>query len=484
MAPVRDHFQYLVIGGGSGGVASARRAAKYGAKTLLIESKDMGGTCVNVGCVPKKIMWMASDIAAKLRQARDYGFEDVDPSLANSFDWTGFKTKRDAYIKRLNGIYERNLTKEGVQYVYGLARFKDAHTVEVTMNGNGEGESRGEPGETRIYTADHILIATGGHPKIPSTVEGADLGITSDGFFDLETQPKTVGIVGAGYIGIEFAGMFNGLGTDTHLFIRGDTVLRKFDPIIQNTVTDNYVKHGIHVHKEYKHAGAITKLENGKIRVPYTDLDNPSTTHVDVDTLIWTVGRGPLVYNLNLDTVGIKTDDRGKIDVDEYQNTNIPNIYCLGDVADNDVELTPVAIAAGRRLSNRLFGGKSFENDKLDYNNVPSVVFSHPEAGTIGLTEPEARKKYGDENIKIYQSKFTAMYYFCMHDDSLKEPTVYKIICAGPEEKVVGLHLVGDDSAEILQGFGAAVKMGATKKDFDNVVAIHPTSAEEIVTMV
>lgn len=465
-------------------MASARRAAKHGAKTLLIESKQMGGTCVNVGCVPKKIMWMASNMASHIREARDYGFTNVDPELADSFDWTSFKHKRDAYIKRLNGIYERNLTKEGVQYVYGTASFKDAHTVEVTMTGVGEGESSGPVGEKRLYTADHILIATGGHPNIPKDVEGADLGITSDGFFELEKQPKTVGIVGAGYIGIEFAGMFNGLGSETHLFIRGDTVLRKFDPIIQNTVTDTYVKHGIHVHKEYKHAGAITKLENGKIRMPFTDLEHPNEIqYAEVDELIWTVGRGPLVYHINLDTAGIKTDKKGEINVDEFQNTNVPNIYSLGDVADNGAELTPVAIAAGRKLSNRLFGGPQFKEDKLDYTNVPSVVFSHPEAGTIGLTEPEARKKYGDDNIKIYQSKFTSMYYFCMHDESLKEPTVYKIICAGPEEKVVGLHLVGDDSAEILQGFGAAVKMGATKKDFDNVVAIHPTSAEEIVTM-
>lgn len=475
MAPTSSeetHYDYLVIGGGSGGVASARRAAKYGAKVLLIEGKALGGTCVNVGCVPKKVMWAASEAAKHIREAKSYGF-DVDASLANTFDWAGFKVKRDAYIKRLNGIYERNLEKEGVVYVAGWGSFVDANTVEVALNEPIDGA------KTKRYTADKILIATGGAPKIPSHIPGAEYGITSDGFFELETQPKKVAVVGAGYIGVELSGVFNGLGSESHLFIRGETVLRSFDEVIQHTITDTYVKHGVHVHKKSKPFEKIEKLENGQLKIAYEDESGSGS--VVVDTLIWTIGRRPLGDLLNIDKVGVKTDEKGQIIVDEYQNTSVPNIFSVGDIIGN-VELTPVAIAAGRKLSNRLFGPEKFKSDKLDYTNVPSVIFSHPEAGSIGLSETDAKEKFGADNIKVYQSKFTSMYYALMEPEE-KEPTVYKIIVTGPEEKVVGLHLVGDDSAEILQGFGAAIKMGATKADFDNVVAIHPTSAEEIVTM-
>lgn len=476
MAPTSSedtHYQYLVIGGGSGGVASARRASKYGAKTLLIEGKALGGTCVNVGCVPKKVMWSASDTAKRIREARAYGF-DVDRELANTFDWVGFKAKRDAYILRLNGIYERNLAKEGVTYVAGWAKFVDKKTVEVALNNPVDGQ------KTKRFTADHILVATGGAPKIPDGIPGAEHGITSDGFFSLETQPKKVAIVGAGYIGVELAGVFHGLGTETHLFIRGETVLRSFDEVIQNTITDTYIKHGVNIHKLSKTLANVEKLENGQLKISYEDISGPNQTIV-VDTLIWTIGRKPLGEFLNLEVPGIKTDEKGQVIVDEYQNTSVPNIYSVGDIIGS-VELTPVAIAAGRKLSNRLFGPEQFKNDKLDYTNVPSVIFSHPEAGSIGLSEAAAKKQFGEENVKVYQSKFISMYYAPL-DPEDKDPTVYKIVVTGPEEKVVGLHLVGDASAEILQGFGAAIKMGATKADFDNVVAIHPTSAEEIVTM-
>jgi glutathione reductase (NADPH) len=472
MAPTTEHFNYLVIGGGSGGVATARRAAKYGAKALVIEGNRLGGTCVNVGCVPKKVMWSASDMASKIRQAKSYGFVGVDEQLSTTFDWPSFKAKRDAYVHRLNGIYASNLEKEGVQYVFGWAKFKDAKTVEVALREGG----------TKYYTADHIVIAAGGHPKIPDNIPGAEHGITSDGFFELPTQPKDVAVVGAGYIGVELSGMFHGLGSNTHLFIRGETVLRAFDPIIQHTVTDTYVRHGIHVHKLFKFPSGIEKLDNGRIKITFTDADHPTPTSVEVDTLVWTIGRAPLSSSLNVEVPGVKLDDKGKVVVDEYQNSSVANIYSLGDLASH-VELTPAAIAAGRRLANRLFGPEKFKNDKLDYTNIPSVVFAHPEVGTVGLTEGLARKKYGDQNIKVYQSKFVSMYYAPMSPEE-KYPTVYKLIVAGEDEKVVGLHMVGDASSEILQGFGVAVKMGATKADFDSCVAIHPTAAEELVTLV
>ncbi|ANB12504.1 glutathione-disulfide reductase GLR1 [Sugiyamaella lignohabitans] len=469
-----EHFNYLVIGGGSGGVASARRAAKYGAKVMLIEGNRLGGTCVNVGCVPKKVMWAASDLANKITHAKGYGFTAVDKEFSKQFDWHGFKAKRDAYVARLNDIYANNLTKEGVKYVFGWAKFADAKTVEVSLREGG----------TAYYTADHILVAAGGHPKVPDGIKNADLGITSDGFFELEQQPKDVAIVGAGYIGVELAGVFNGLGTNTHLLIRGETVLRAFDPMIQNAVTDNYVKHGVHVHKLFKFDPdtAIEKTANGRIKFTFTDKDSPNGQTIEVDQIIWTIGRAPLSDTLNVEVPGLKLDNKGKLECDEYQNTNVPNIYSLGDIASHAVELTPVAIAAGRRLSNRLFGPEKFAKDKLDYTNIPSVVFAHPEAGAIGLTEPQARETYGDENVKVYQSKFVSMYYAPLEAEQ-KDSTIYKIVVAGPEEKVVGLHIIGDSSAEVLQGFGVAVKMGATKADFDNCVAIHPTSAEELVTM-
>lgn len=461
MAPITPkHYDYLVIGGGSGGVASSRRAASYGAKTLLIEGGHIGGTCVNVGCVPKKVMWYASEVAKTITEAREYGF-DVDPKLAKTFNWEYFKPKRDAYVERLNGIYERNLEKEGVELLYGWAKFNEDGLVEVAKR----------DGTSETFTADNILIATGGKP-IPPNIPGAEHIIDSNGFFKLEKQPKRVAVVGAGYIGVEFSGFFHGLGSETHLIIRGDTFLRKFDESIQTTLTDYYTKIGVNVHKKTQ-VKSVEKLADGALKLTF---DTGST--LEVDSVIWTVGRHSYL-GLGLEHVGVKVTDRGLIVVDEYQETTAKNIFSLGDVT-GEVELTPVAIAAGRKLSNRLFGPEQFKDQKQDYANVPSAVFSHPEAGSIGLSEADAVEKYGKDNLKIYKSKFTPMYYAMLEH---KSPVSYKLICAGPEEKVVGLHLVGDASSEILQGFGVAIKMGATKADFDSVVAIHPTSAEELVTL-
>lgn len=302
------------------------------------------------------------------------------------------------------------------------------------------------------------MECSGGRPKIPKNVPGAEYGIDSDGFFEIREQPKKVVLVGAGYISVEFAGMFKALGVETHLMIRYDTFLRSFDPMIQDVLTKHYEDNlGVKLHRRSKQTLIEKDPATGKLRVHYED-SNGAGVLEDVDVLLWAIGREPLVKDLELATVGVTQDSRGHVAADEYQNTNVPNIYSLGDVSGK-LELTPVAIAAGRRLSDRLFGGE--KDAKLDYTNVPSVVFAHPEAGTIGLTEPEARAKYGDENIKVYKTAFVAMYYSLLEK---KGPTSYKIVCAGPEEKVVGLHIVGLGSAEILQGFGVAIKMGATKK--------------------
>lgn len=465
MAPISKECDYLVIGGGSGGLASARRASgMYGAKAIAIEVDRLGGTCVNVGCVPKKITWNAAAIAETMRHdAKPYGFSVHETA---PFDWTTFKQKRDAYVRRLNGIYEKNLKNDKVEYLHGQASFTDPHTVKVVLDDKSEVDIK----------AKKILVAVGGHPNFPP-VEGAKLGITSDGFFDLDTQPKKVAVVGAGYIAVEMAGMFHALGTETHLFIRHNTFLRTFDPMIQEKVTAEYERQGIHLHKQSSQS-LVEDIGNGQKRLHYKDSNGEGT--MDVDTVLWAIGRSPEVEKLNLDITKVATNDKGHIKTDDYQNTNIDHIYALGDVCDRGFELTPVAIAAGRRLADRLFGGQP--DAHLDYSNIPSVVFAHPEVGSIGMTEPEARKGFGDESIKIYNSSFTDMYYAMMEPED-KPPTSYKVICTGKEEKVVGLHIMGKGSSEVLQGFGVAIKMGATKADFDRCVAIHPTASEELVTM-
>ena len=419
--------------------------------------------------MPKKITWNAASIAETIHEAAAYGFS-VETTAP--FDWKTFKHKRDAYVKRLNGIYEKNLHNDKVEYIHGRAHLLGKHSVEVVL----------DDGSKTTINAKKILLATGGHPSIPP-IEGAELGITSDGFFDLDTQPKKVALVGAGYIAVEMAGMFNALGSETHLFIRHDTFLRNFDPMIQETIVKEYERQGMHIHRNSSQTKIEKDTEKGgewKI-MHYKDAENPDGASMDIDCLLWAIGRKPEVEDLGLEKAGVKQAESGHIIADDYQNTNVEHIYSLGDVSGK-VELTPVAIAAGRKLADRLFGGPKFADSKLDYTNIPSVVFAHPEVGSIGLSEPEAREKYGNKDIKIYKTDFTAMYYAMMGPDE-KGPTNYKLVCQGPEEKVVGMHILGLGSSEMLQGFGVAIKMGATKKDFDSCVAIHPTSAEELVTL-
>lgn len=373
-------------------------------------------------------------------------------------------------MARLNGIYDKNLKNDRVELIRGRASFVSKNEVEVALTDGGKDTIR----------AKKILIAVGGHPSMPPNMPGSEMGISSDGFFELEKQPKKVALVGAGYIAVEMAGMFHHLGSETHLFIRQDKFLRAFDPMISEKITAEYERQGIHIHKHSKQTKVEKGDKEGWLKLHYSDSETDSGIF-DIDCLLWGLGRAPEVEDLNLAATGVKQSEKGHIIVDDYQNTSVDNIYALGDVCGK-AELTPVAIAAGRRLGDRLFGGPQHANAKLDYSNIPSVVFAHPEAGSIGLTEPEAREKYGDENIKVYKTEFTAMYFAMMEADQ-KGPTAYKLIVTGTEEKVVGLHILGLGSSEILQGFGVAIKMGATKKDFDSCVAIHPTSAEELVTL-
>ncbi|MGR5309567.1 glutathione-disulfide reductase [Photobacterium damselae] len=447
------HFDYICIGGGSGGIASANRAAMYGAKVALIEAKALGGTCVNVGCVPKKVMWHGAQIAEAMHlYAKDYGF-DVDMKGLN---WGKLVESREAYISRIHTSYETVLGNNKIEVINGFAQFVDAKTVEV------DGEH---------YTADHILIAVGGRPSIPA-IPGAVHGIDSNGFFELKEQPKRAAVVGAGYIAVEIAGVLNGLGTDTHLFVRKESPLRSFDPMIIETLTEVMAAEGptLHTHSVPKE---VVKEEDGTVTLYFENGESHNT-----DILIWAIGREPTTDAINLAAAGVETNNRGFIKVDEFQQTNVEGIYCVGDIMEGGIELTPVAVKAGRQLSERLFNNKP--NAKMDYALVPTVVFSHPPIGTIGLTEPEAIAQYGAENVKVYKSGFTAMYTAVTQH---RQPCRMKLVCAGKDEKVVGLHGIGFGVDEMIQGFGVAMKMGATKADFDSVVAIHPTGSEEFVTM-
>lgn len=446
------HYDYLAIGGGSGGIASINRAAMYGQKCALVEAKYLGGTCVNVGCVPKKVMWHAAQIAEAIHlYGPDYGFD----TTVNKFDWGKLIESRTAYIDRIHQSYERGLGNNKVDVIHGFAKFIDAHTVEV----NGE-----------TITADHILIATGGRPSRPN-IPGAEYGINSDGFFELDALPKRVAVVGAGYIAVEIAGVLNGLGAETHLFVRKHAPLRTFDPMIVETLVEVMNAEGPQLHTQSV-PKSVTKNSDGSLTLA---LENGK--EFEVDCLIWAIGREPANDNINLAAAGVKTNEKGYITVDKYQNTNVKGIYAVGDNT-GAVELTPVAVAAGRRLSERLFNNKPDEH--LDYSNIPTVVFSHPPIGTVGLTEEQAKAQHSEENVKVYKSAFTAMYTAVTQH---RQPCRMKLVCVGKDEKIVGIHGIGYGMDEMLQGFAVALKMGATKKDFDNTVAIHPTGSEEFVTM-
>uniref|UniRef100_A0A915EJP0 Glutathione reductase n=1 Tax=Ditylenchus dipsaci TaxID=166011 RepID=A0A915EJP0_9BILA len=445
------HFDYLVIGGAAEAcIASARRAREFNVSVALIESSRLGGTCVNLGCIPKKVMVNCAQHANTFKTFADYGFNVT----CNGFDWSVMRKNRDDYIKRLNVIYEQNLKTSGVQLIQGTASFDEDGSVLVAG---------------RKYYGKHTLIAVGGLPSFPTDVPGAELGISSDGFFELTELPKKSVVVGAGYIAIELASVLAALGSETHMLIRHDTMLRS-DLSLRNL--DGFVEKGpikLHANTTVK---SITKNTDGTLRV------ETSTEQINnVTALIWAIGRHPNTSTLNLAKAGVSTTPEGFIEVDSYQSTTKSGVYAVGDVCGKAL-LTPVAIAAGRRLSHRLFNNES--SNKLDYENVPTVVFSEPPIATVGLTQKEAEKKFGKENLTIYTSKFGGVYYAVT---SYKQQCTMKLICAGVDEKVVGIHMIGKGVDEMLQGFAVALKMGATKKQFDECIAIHPTSSEELVTM-
>lgn len=445
-------FDIIAIGGGSGGIATMNRAGEHGAKAAVIEEKKLGGTCVNVGCVPKKIMWYGAQIAEAIQDyGPDYGFTSDN----QQFDFRTLRKNREAYIDRARHSYHNSFTRNGVEVIEGRAKFIDRHTVEV----NGE-----------IIQAKHIVIATGAHPHIPA-IPGAELGETSDDVFAWEELPQSVAILGAGYIAVELAGLLHALGVKTDLFVRRERPLRNFDAYIIEGLVEEMKKSGptLHTHKIPK---KLEKVENDLLRITFEDGTSHFAQHV-----IWATGRTANTKGVNLEAAGVTLDTRGFITVDKFQNTATSGIYALGDVT-GEKELTPVAIKAGRTLAERLFNGKS--EAKMDYSNIPTVVFSHPAIGTVGLTEEQAIQQYGAENLHIYTSGFTSMYSAVTQH---RQQAKFKLITIGTDEKIIGLHGIGYGVDEMIQGFAVAIKMGATKADFDATVAIHPTGSEEFVTM-
>jgi len=446
-----QHYDLIAIGGGSGGLSVAERAARYGARCAVVEKGSLGGTCVNAGCVPKKVMWFGASIAHTLRDAASYGFR----IKLEAFDWTALKAARENYVHGINDWYHTYLADSNIDEIAGTARFVDSRTIEV---------------EGSAYSAAHIVIAPGGAPMVPDTA-GAELGITSDGFFALEQLPRRVAVVGSGYIAVELAGMLNALGSDVTMLLRREHLLRTFDATLRENLMEEMLGDGIDILARTQ-VKQLVRESDGSLCIV---CENGQRLE-GFDELIWAIGRYPLTQDLNLDAAGVSVDDKGYIATDRFQQTGVAGVYAIGDVTGR-AQLTPVAIAAGRRLADRLFGGMLDRH--LPYENIPTVVFSHPPLGTVGLTESEARDIHG-EAVKVYQARFTAMYNALTER---KQKTAMKLVTVGAQERVVGCHVIGPGADEMLQGFAVAIRMGATKRDLDDTVAIHPTSAEELVTM-
>ncbi len=444
-------YDLIALGAGSGGLSVIERAASYGKRCAVVERGLIGGTCVNVGCVPKKIMWFGANIAHLLDDAESYGFDIKN----NGFDWSRLVQKRQAYIEGINKYYHGYMKELGIDELVGDGSFVDAHTIEVAG---------------KQYSARHIVIATGTRPSFPN-IPGAEFAITSDGFFELDHLPKRVAIAGSGYIAVELAGVLNALGSEVVLYLRKQHVLGDFDDLIKTTLFEQLQNSGIEMRTQSE-ITAINQQESGLLDIE----DNQDKGMTDVDQVLYAVGRRPDLESLNLDKAGVKLNKRGFIETDLYQYTNQPHIFALGDITGR-APLTPVAIAAGRRLADRIYDNQ--QDRHLDYEWIPTVVFSHPPIGTIGLTEAAATEEYGDR-IKVYQTQFTAMYNSISGHEV---PTAMKLVCLDDEEKVIGCHMIGPAVDEMLQGFAVAIRMGACKRDFDDTVAIHPTSSEELVTM-
>lgn len=440
-------YDLFVIGGGSGGIATARRAAEYGAKVGVAEVKQLGGTCVNSGCIPKKLMVYASHFPNLFEDAEGFGWSAVQSTL----DWKKMITAVNKEVHRLNGVYERMLDKAGVELFRGYARFLDPHTLEI--------------GDRKV-TADKILIAVGGHPIKPD-LPGMEYAVSSDEMFHLEVQPQRLVVIGGGYIGVEFACLMNGLGSEVSLVIRNELILTGFDDDLRSNIQEGMQQHGVVVFNTCK-VQSIEKTAAG-LQVL---LDGDRT--VTADVVLAATGRIPNLSHLGLENTEVEIV-QGAIAVDECSQTSQDNIFAVGDCT-NRLNLTPVAVNEGRAFADTVYGGKP---RKMSYDHVPTAIFSTPEAATVGLSETEAQKHWG-EAVSVYRARFKPTYHSLSGRD---ERTMVKLVVETDSGKILGAHMVGEYAAEVMQGIAIAIKMGATKKDFDATIGIHPTVAEEFVTL-
>lgn len=443
-------YDLFVIGAGSGGVRAARLAALDGKRVAIAEEYRVGGTCVIRGCVPKKFMVYASDFAHEFEVAKGYGWTIEQAS----FDWPAFIHAKDVEIARLSGLYVANLTKAGADLIHGRAVLKDAHTIEI-------------PDKNLTVTAEQILIATGGRPWIPETLPGAEYAITSEEAFHLPELPRRILIAGGGYIAVEFAGIFAGLGVETTLIYRGPNILRGFDDDVRSHLADQIQRRGIQVILGCEHE-AIEKTSTGLLNKLKPGME------IETDVVMFATGRIPHVKGLGLEAAGVELNERGAIKVDDYSRTGVENIWAVGDVTDR-VNLTPVAIREAVA-----FAETAFKNNpsRVDYADIPTAVFSQPPVGVVGLTEHDARQKYG--KVDVYMSRFRPMRFAFV---GVEERTLMKLIVRAEDGVVVGCHIVGPDAPEMIQLAGIAVKAGLTKAQWDATCAVHPTAAEELVTM-
>ncbi|MBB5015303.1 glutathione-disulfide reductase [Rehaibacterium terrae] len=446
----RDDFDLIVLGAGSGGLAGAIRAARHGARVALLEPGALGGTCVNVGCVPKKAMWLAAELAELRQVAAALGFAGAPGAL----DWPAFVARREAYIANIHASYRQRLGELGIALLPHAGRFVAAREIEA--------------GGRRLRAA-HVLIATGARPVRPD-LPGRELGIDSDGFFALRAAPRRVAIVGSGYIAVELGGVLRALGSEVVLFVRGDRLLGRFDGEVSRALAGSMQARGVQL--AFGHRLARVERRDVGYRLRCTD----GSVSSGFDELLWATGRAPNVASLGLDAAGVTLDGEGHVAIDDWQATSAAGVYAVGDVTARPA-LTPVAIAAARRLMDRLFGGRA--EARLDYDMIPTVVFAHPPVGSVGLGEEAARERFGDA-VRCYRTRFRPMLGALAGSD---ERTFMKLVCVGADERIVGLHVVGPGADEMLQGFAVALRMGARKADFDATVAIHPTAAEELVLL-
>jgi glutathione reductase (NADPH) len=450
-----DSFDYdlLVLGAGSGGLATAKRAASYGARVAIVEQSRVGGTCVIRGCIPKKLMVYAGELGHALHDAPDYGWSRASASL----DWSLLVHKRDEAVASLERTHEEHLRNAGVELLRGHGRIVAPQEVDI---------------DGRRLCARLILVATGSTPVYPK-IAGREHAITSDGFFELEAQPRTAIIVGGGYIAVEFASILTALGTQVFLVLRRELPLRGFDEDLRRELLESLVEQGVDVRARTTVASISRSAE--AVRVTLESAEGTSGIEADA-VMVYAIGRRPNTHGLGLEGVGVRVGERGEVVVDVDGATAVPSIVAVGDVTDR-LPLTPVAIQAGRAMADRLFGGKA---TRMRYDGVPTAVFCEPPIGTVGLTEREAVDRLGGDRIRIYKSRFTPLFHTLTER---KTRTLVKLVVDTHDDRVLGCHVIGHDAPEIIQGFAVAMKAGATKADFDATVGIHPSTAEELVTL-